>query len=278
MLQRSPDLAHAAEGLCPGRPGAIQSCPPPGSTLNDAPEAALNLYGDWLLEKRGIALANLGDRAIASQTPLGRPRTTSRRDSLRADSLYHEATSAFLEALRRYRNREPERLQETDLAEIYLYSAYPLSVTGEEQEAYCRLDYSLRVISRTGGSAWVRWLRSKALGKMQRIVEATPEKDISPAYCNDDGHEADGHFVLQFILWVGLYLAVGYCFTVRAVPAHPLAASLMREGIYLPRRLAEPTTLAKLIEGFRPPERYTNETNPSGTMRRAQQLQAHRLA
>jgi len=112
-----------------------------------------------------------------------------------------------------------------------------------------------------------------------RVLETTPQQQIPSAFGADEGHQADGAWVvLNFILWAGLYTGLVYFFTVRAVPAHPLVASLMREGIYLPHRLAEPTTLAKLIEGFRPPERYTNETDPSGTMRRAQRLQAHRLA
>ena len=106
--------------------------------------------------KRGIALANLGDRAIAATTTLGRPRVPARRDSLRADSLYHEATAAFSEALKRYSSREQERLDKTALSEIYLYSAYPLSATGEEQEAFCRLNYSERLINRSGAGARVR--------------------------------------------------------------------------------------------------------------------------
>ncbi len=112
-----------------------------------------------------------------------------------------------------------------------------------------------------------------------RVMKATPQQNIPSAFGTDEEHQANAAgVVLNFILWAGLYTVLVYRFVARAVPAHPLAASLMREGIYLPRRLAEPTTLSKLIEGFRPPERYTSETDPSGTMRRAQRLQAHRLA
>ena len=119
----------------------------------------------------------------------------------------------------------------------------------------------------------------EAHDKRLRVLEATPQQHITSAFGTDGGQQANAAgVVLNFILWAGLYTILVYHFVVRAVPAHPLAASLMREGIYLPRRLAEPTTLAKLIEGFRPAARYTNETDPSRTMRRAQRLQAHRLA
>ncbi len=112
-----------------------------------------------------------------------------------------------------------------------------------------------------------------------RVLEATAQQHIPSALCTDEGHQANAAWVvLNFILWAGLYTGLVNGFGVRAVPVHPLVASLMREGIYLPRRLAEPTTLAKLIERFRPPERYTTETDPSGTTRRAQRSQSHRLA
>ncbi len=76
-------------------------------------------------------------------------------------------------------------------------------------------------------------------------MEATPQQHIPSALGTDEGQQANAAgVVLHFILWAGLYTGLVYFFVVRAVPAHPLASSLMRECIYLPRRLAEPTTLA----------------------------------
>ena len=222
------------------------------STLENASVEALESYGDILLEKRGIALDNLGDLALSPATPLGLPRVVTRRDSLRADSLYRSANSDFAEALRRYSTRSEARRNKLVYAEILFQSAYPLSVTGEPVEAFCRLYYAESVISQSGNTTRTRWLRSQALSKMGRIIDQNPDRDISSAYCTSDGHAKNTHgAVLNMVLWVGLYAIVFLMgLTLRAWPPGALDAQLQKEGSYLPYRADTKMTLDELAAVF----------------------------